>query len=300
MKKRWKLATATLTAAMILMGNLTAFAAENLNDQVLAHNRQKIESQRIDVAALQCYKVTEPEEQKRWTAKDPETGSWRFYYTEGYTDPEGVVEKLSQEITKNAVTDYEKCKAIHDWVCKNIWYDWDTFRYSEANNGTVPVGFDTSPVSVLKTKKTICDGYANLTVALLREAGIPAKKMTGYALGAGTEKKWTESLVSGDRKQEVNHAWTAAFVDGRWLIMDATWDSQNKYENGRFGAQRAITYKYFDMTAEKLSQTHKIIGADVNIPTAELFNLTEEERMALWEERNRTEFPNDAMISVLF
>ena len=30
------------------------------------------------------------------------------------------------------------------------------------------------------------------------------------------------------------HAWTAAFADGRWILMDPTWDSGNYYRDGKY------------------------------------------------------------------
>lgn len=50
---------------------------------------------------------------------------------------------------------------------------------------------------VLKTKRTVCSGYANLTAALLRSLGIPTKVMIGYSLGIGTSGRWTDAAISG-------------------------------------------------------------------------------------------------------
>ena len=84
---------------------------------------------------------------------------------------------LANSITAGITNDYDKAVAIHDWVCNNIYYDWDS--YSSKNY----TGMDTSALGTLHSKRSVCDGYANLTAALLRAAGVPAKKISGFALG---------------------------------------------------------------------------------------------------------------------
>jgi len=56
-----------------------------------------------------------------------------------------------------------------------------------------------------------------------------------------------------------NHAWNEAFVNGRWVIMDTTWDSTNKYENAEFNKGN-INHVYFDPTLKTFSLNHKIIN----------------------------------------
>jgi transglutaminase-like putative cysteine protease len=40
---------------------------------------------------------------------------------------ESEIQALSNEITKDCQTDYEKVLKIHDWVAENIYYDYDAF-----------------------------------------------------------------------------------------------------------------------------------------------------------------------------
>lgn len=155
--------------------------------------------------------------------------------------------RISNTITKGLDTDYEKTMAIHDWVADNIYYDYDSF-YS----GKYPSSL---AIEVLNSKKSVCEGYSNLTVALTRIAGIPCRKVSGYALGVGTRGEWTtENIYNGS-----NHAWNESYVDGRWIIIDSTWSSKNKFQNGKFQKEKQ-NREYFDTTLEFFSLKHKIMG----------------------------------------
>ncbi|MGJ8672485.1 transglutaminase-like domain-containing protein [Rubritalea sp.] len=64
-------------------------------------------------------------------------------------------------------------------------------------------------------KKGHCEYFATATTLLLREAGIPARYCVGYA---GVERGSDCWNVRGTNA----HAWTRAYVNGRWMNVDAT------------------------------------------------------------------------------
>ena len=145
-------------------------------------------------------------------------------------DPSIVAQ--AETITGGISGDYEKAKAIHEWVCRNISY----------GSGR------TIAADVLQDRVSVCEGYTNLTVALLRASGIPAKYAHGFALGSTGRKR--PEVFYDISNTEANHAWTEAFVDGRWIIMDTTWDSTT-------GRYRTGNYKYFDISLREISKSHK-------------------------------------------
>ena len=148
-------------------------------------------------------------------------------------DPEIIT--LSNTITEDISSDYEKARVIHDWVSDNIWYDYDLF--SGISSVEMFTGEETWYSTVtLRNKRGICGGYANLTAALLRAAGIPAKVVSGY---------------SGEA-----HGWNEAYVDGRWINIDTTWDSVNQYTNGEYSPQQKCVDTYFDMPDFEFAKTH--------------------------------------------
>lgn len=156
---------------------------------------------------------------------------------------------LANSITAGIANDYDKAVAIHDWVCNNIYYDWDSYL---SKNYT---GIDTSALGTLHSKRSVCDGYSNLTAALLRAAGVPAKKISGFALGVSSDY-WPENY---DPNKDTNHAWNEFWANGRWVILDTTWDSDNVWRNGGIEKNTGLRgYHYFDINVGLLSADHVI------------------------------------------
>lgn len=75
---------------------------------------------------------------------------------------------------------------------------------------------------------------------------------------------------------QTNHAWSEAYVDNRWVIIDTTWDSNNLYnEKGKFQTKPSSD-KYFDIAIKDISITHKYINYNIaKIDTLSGFNNSE-------------------------
>lgn len=164
------------------------------------------------------------------------------------TDDKDII-ALAKKITASSKDDYSKMRAIHDWMATNIYYDYPAYRGEVIETGNVASA--QSPFVVVDRKRAICGGYAVTTVALLRAVGIPAKTIGG--------------VVTTDSK--VGHAWSQAWLSSekRWVIMDTTWDSGNKYDNGKY-AKGSMRTKYFDISLAELSHSHLITS------TSEVWN----------------------------
>ena len=63
----------------------------------------------------------------------------------------------------------------------------------------------TTAAEAFSEKRGVCQDFAHIMVAVLREAGVPARYVSGLAIGEGT-----------------THAWAQAYVDGRWHGYDPT------------------------------------------------------------------------------
>lgn len=162
-------------------------------------------------------------------------------------DAVAAISDLEKEITRGITDDYEKLQAIHDWVAKEIYYDNDFLKGKTKRTNI-------NSIAVLNNKYAVCSGYANLTNDLLAAAGIPSRQVIGYALGVTSEGGWDDMDL---RRMEPNHVWNEVYLNGRWIIVDATWDSSNDYEGGEFIKGEGISQLYFDVTMPFFSNTHR-------------------------------------------
>lgn len=159
----------------------------------------------------------------------------------------------AKNITAGISTDYDKVKVVHDWVCENIWYDYDALSNGTSDDKTV--------METFVSRKGVCTDYAFLTAALLRAVGVPTKVVAGYVLDTSAQESWTEDLITSN---QCNHAWNEAYVDGRWIILDTTYDSNNTFKNKIFSTDTGMkNTKYFDITIEFLSTDRYIVPSEI-------------------------------------
>lgn len=159
-----------------------------------------------------------------------------------------TVKGWAEEITAGCTTDYEKIRAVHDWVADNIYYDYDYFKGVESDT---PL----TPEDVYNKRYSVCQGYSNLSASLLRSIGIPCKVAEGYGKTGTTD--WSEIPESSS-----NHAWNEAWLEDekRWVIFDSTWDSGNKkgYETEYTLVEGASKKTYFDVSQQLFSGNHRV------------------------------------------
>ncbi|OXB83445.1 UNVERIFIED_CONTAM: hypothetical protein H355_006292 [Colinus virginianus] len=122
----------------------------------------------------------------------------------------GSVEELVQILLKQARTDLEKVRAIWMWICHHIEYDVVGFH-----NKSLRL---CEPTDVLRTGKSVCEGYAGLFQKMCSVAGIQCMKLSGYSKGYGYK-------IGQSFQGNSDHAWNAVYLDGRWHLLDSTWGS---------------------------------------------------------------------------
>jgi len=154
--------------------------------------------------------------------------------------------RFTSEIVKGAESDYDKLLAIHNWICDNIYYDEDAVKKGEFPSY--------NPIEVINSRRAVCKGYAYLFAAMARSQGIGCTIVSGYALGIDGKYDWRSV---GETKTQ-NHAWNEAYADGRWVIIDTTWDCGNKIENNKLISD-GTSHIYFDANLKYFSANHKIM-----------------------------------------
>ena len=119
------------------------------------------------------------------------------------------------------MSEYEMVKALHDMLAVHV-------EYVSSTNSHNAYG-------ALVEKKAVCEGYAESLQYLLQRAGIQSIEVFGYGItdpetGAGE-----------------NHAWNIVRIDGKYYLIDLTWDDQKSI----------ISYAYFNQTSAYFAKDHK-------------------------------------------
>lgn len=154
--------------------------------------------------------------------------------TPEHTEPSEETESdelssLIDEIITPSMTEYERVKAIHDYLVVHVDYD-----YENLAAGTLPDTAFTKEGALL-LHSAVCEGYARAFSYLCAQAGIEEQMVYGTADdGTGVQ----------------THAWNQVCIDGEWYHVDVTWD--DPLMNGKVVTDGSnITYEYFlvpDMT----------------------------------------------------
>ncbi|KAL3887036.1 hypothetical protein ACJMK2_027047 [Sinanodonta woodiana] len=120
------------------------------------------------------------------------------------------VSELANYLVKPAKTNLEKVRAFYRWITENIRYDTDEFFHGKISS--------CEPSYVLKTGKSVCQGYADLFTAFCREVNIPAKTISGHSKGFGYN---AEMVINPNTT--TNHAWNVVLLNGDWRFVECTW-----------------------------------------------------------------------------
>jgi len=91
------------------------------------------------------------------------------------------------------------------------------FAYSTFRERPVPKGETALGDFLTRTRSGHCEYFASAATLLLRAAGVPARYATGFAAieYSALEGAWVVRTRHA-------HSWTRAWVDGRWVELDAT------------------------------------------------------------------------------
>ena len=146
---------------------------------------------------------------------------------------------ILSSITTSSMSEFEKVKAMHDWMVMNIDYD-----YARLYNNQLPTESHSAD-GALNNRLAVCDGYANLFQLFCDLSGIDCYVVTGVASGE-------------------NHAWNQVYVGGYWYNIDVTWDDPITTSNGQQQSATdysALGYSYFLLSDSDMNQDHTRDGS---------------------------------------
>lgn len=127
----------------------------------------------------------------------------------GYSTNEEINAKLqiyemADSVTAGCITEEEKVKAVHDWLVKNVAYDYDNYVLKTIPNSSYGIA---GPILY---GKAVCQGYAEAFEYFMDVLGIECEMVTGTAdNGSGI---WT------------GHAWNKVKLNESWYYIDVTWN----------------------------------------------------------------------------
>ncbi len=134
------------------------------------------------------------------------------YYSDAEQEKEvsqAIDEAIQSFAFDETSTDYEKVRAVYDFVYANVDYD----IIHKKNSG---YHLKSTAYGALIYKHALCQGFSVLMYRMLRECGIDCRIVTGTAAIDGEEEF---------------HAWNIVKVDGRFYDLDASWCRQLETED---------------------------------------------------------------------
>ncbi|HET8647396.1 MAG TPA: transglutaminase domain-containing protein, partial [Vicinamibacteria bacterium] len=138
-------------------------------------------------------------------------------------DVESSLTSVARHLAAGEPHAWLRVKALHDYVADRVAYDVEAYR----TRRIPPQDAET----VFRTRRSVCAGYANLLAAMGQAAGVEIVVVGGDARLEGSD-------VTGEA-----HAWNAARIDGRWTLLDPTWNS-GYVDGSRFVKQYETQYLF--------------------------------------------------------
>lgn len=167
------------------------------------------------------------------------------------------VEDLAYQIEQDFSSDIDKTRAAFFWLSKNIRYNLKELYNPKQRSYRFSYGSEAEKINKLqaikdklvaatfKNKIGVCEEYAQSFKKICDLLNIKAEVIKGHVRNDASE--------IGKIANISNHAWNAVKVNGKWLILDATWAAGSEY-NGKW--IRKFNNYFFDMPKEKIFKTH--------------------------------------------
>lgn len=120
----------------------------------------------------------------------------------------GKMKAVLRLIISDGMDDFEKARAIYDWLIMNVTYDGELYDLLTLGTGEDSGEYNGFYLEgVFDDGFAVCDGISKAFVALANIEGIPCVQVSGSQAG---------------NPYGVGHAWNKIYLDGKWYIVDAT------------------------------------------------------------------------------
>lgn len=227
--------------------------------KILKYNDVITENKRIQAIGADydpSWYLDEYLEDIRFTLKIPNTD----IYEDMSSYKISFMRSMSDKITAGAASDYDKLLKLYEYVTSEFYYDsvafsTHSFQYANPyNNLYNHVNRIASANSDSQGRvATTCQGFSAIFLSLARAQGIPTRFVFGHRVTSPLNSWETEADI-GVR----DHWWVESYVDGRWIFIDPTIGTNNKWNKTTniwqyFGL---TNYTYFDPSQEQIAVSH--------------------------------------------
>lgn len=120
------------------------------------------------------------------------------------------IKAFTSQLVKDCKTDMERHEKVFRWLYKNLKY---VHEYESGES------ISNDAYAVFKTRRAICQGFANLLHVMLESQGVGVVNVNGQYVGVG------------------GHAWNYVYMNGEWWVSDAT-------NNGYWRMSEVKKYKH--------------------------------------------------------
>lgn len=146
---------------------------------------------------------------------------------------------LASCLTREFRDERSKVRSIFTWIASSISYDRESYSISKSI-------YTQTATAVWQNRSAVCEGYANLFVAMCEAAGIESRIVKGYV------RDYSDSEL-----RFPNHAWNSVKINGQWQLLDVTWASINNVsrESDLMYNQQNLDY-FFLVDPQRMLLTH--------------------------------------------
>ena len=167
------------------------------------------------------------------------------YYTtaaqEAELDNAIALAKTNLGLNSSTMNDYQKIKAIYDYMTKNITYD-----YANLNDDSYRLKYTAYAAMINKT--AVCQGYAVLLYRMALECGVDARVITGIGNGGA-------------------HGWNIVKLGNYYYNVDSTWDAG--YSNYSYFLKTDENFRYHTRDNEYATgdfyEAYPMAASDYNV-----------------------------------
>jgi len=159
--------------------------------------------------------------------------------------------QVAAELKLAGMTERQKIRAIERYFKEHFIYSLNTPRHRDRMNQLTALGY-----FLRRSRSGHCEYFATATVLLLRQAGVPARYVTGYAVPESARRGDTYLVRARDA-----HAWALAYNSdtGMWNKIDTTPGDRDKAPGAQppwwEPASDALSNLYFQFSKWRWNKT---------------------------------------------